>query len=348
MKILGKGIIGLGCIAIGLLAYKYNPFQKEVIDLKKFNDYYVSDSVSKEESEVENGGLEVLTSNFYVISKDYGTELKESKEEQGEEDKKEEKIEIPQKEVYIVKSGDTLYDIAKLYNMDLGILKVNNPGIKSNIQIGDKINIVKGNGIFYKVKKGDSLYKIASKYRIDIDDLKKYNEEYINNLQPGQELFIKNPSLNVVNRIVKQSGGSSSKRRTTSKTVGRMFAMPVKWAGVSSPFGNRFHPVLKRYILHTGVDLRARYVPLHAARDGRVTYTGYMSGYGKIIIIDHGNGYQTRSAHLNNIYVKQGAYVKAGQVIGKTGMTGRVTGPHLHFEIRKNNRPYDPMKYLRR
>ena len=122
--------------------------------------------------------------------------------------------------------------------------------------------------------------------------------------------------------------------------------MPVKWAGVTSPFGKRFHPVLKRYIQHAGIDMRARYVPLMASRDGTVVFAGYMTGYGKIIKINHGSGYETRSAHLEKMYVKVGDKVKSGQVIGQTGMTGRVTGPHLHFEIRKNGKANNPMNYL--
>ncbi|MGL6114759.1 peptidoglycan DD-metalloendopeptidase family protein [Cetobacterium sp. SF1] len=359
MKLLGKGLIGLGLAGLIFLGYKYhNPFQKEVINLERFSDYYVSNvntEKTTDSGEVENGGLEVLNSNFYVISKDYlieneiASNVESTKE--GVEEKSNESVR-PEKDIYIVKSGDTLYDIAKQYGMDLDVLKANNPGIKSNLVVGDKINIVKGNGIFYKVQKGDSFYRIASKFRISVEDLKKYNKEYANNLQPDQELFIKDPNLNVLHKMATATTSKKRKpiniKNKNEIVLGNQFAMPVKWSGVSSPFGNRFHPVLKRYILHTGVDLKAKYVPLHAAKDGKVIYAGYMSGYGKIIIIDHGNGYQTRSAHLNNIYVKNGNYVKSGEIIGKTGMTGRVTGPHLHFEIRKDNRPYDPMKYLRR
>ncbi|MGL4787930.1 MAG: M23 family metallopeptidase, partial [Cetobacterium sp.] len=152
-------------------------------------------------------------------------------------------------------------------------------------------------------------------------------------------LFIYNPSEESLKRLTR----SGSVNRTT---VQKNFTMPVKWAGVTSPFGKRFHPVLKRYIQHAGVDMRARYVPLMASKDGTVVFAGYMTGYGKIIKINHGNGFETRSAHLDKMYVKTGDRVKAGQVIGKTGMSGRVTGPHLHFEIRKNGKANNPMNYL--
>ena len=128
---------------------------------------------------------------------------------------------------------------------------------------------------------------------------------------------------------------------------GAGFAYPVRYAGVSSPFGNRYHPVLKRYILHTGVDLVAKYVPLRAAKAGVVTFAGNMSGYGKIIIIKHDNGYETRYAHLSVISTNVGEHVNQGDLIGKTGNSGRTTGAHLHFEIRQNGVPKNPMKYLR-
>ena len=128
---------------------------------------------------------------------------------------------------------------------------------------------------------------------------------------------------------------------------GAGFAYPVRYAGVSSPFGNRYHPVLKRYILHSGVDLVAKYVPLRAAKAGVVTFAGNMSGYGKIIIIRHDNGYETRYAHLSVISTNVGEHVNQGDLIGKTGNSGRTTGAHLHFEIRQNGVPKNPMKYLR-
>lgn len=127
---------------------------------------------------------------------------------------------------------------------------------------------------------------------------------------------------------------------------GAGFTYPVRYAGVSSPFGNRYHPVLKRYILHTGVDLVAKYVPLRAAKAGVVTFAGNMSGYGKIIIIRHDNGYETRYAHLSVISTNVGEHVNQGDLIGKTGNSGRTTGAHLHFEIRQNGVPKNPMKYL--
>ena len=334
----------------------YNPFKKEVVDVGKFTDYY-------EETVEENGGLSVLTDSFYTFEKEYNftneyrpigfdkTEGTEKTEATETEEKKPEEIpvsetpvvpekKIPEKSEYIVKQGDTLSEIAQTHGMTMDILLANNPNISvRNLKIGQKLTIVSENGIFYKVEKGDSLYKIASKFKMKVDDITAYNDIDDKTLKIGESLFLKNPDLKALKRT---SGGSS----TVVASAG--FRFPVEYRGVNSPYGSRFHPVLKRYIFHSGVDLKARYVPLRASQSGKVSYAGYMNGYGKIIILKHSSGYETRYAHLDKIGVKVGQNVNKGDLIGKTGMTGRVTGPHLHFEIRKNGKTQNPMSYLRK
>jgi murein DD-endopeptidase MepM/ murein hydrolase activator NlpD len=85
--------------------------------------------------------------------------------------------------------------------------------------------------------------------------------------------------------------------------------------------------------------------PVYSSYYGKVTYAGWMRGYGKIIIIKHPRGYFTRYAHLNKIFVKKGENISEGKLIGKSGSTGISTGPHLHYEIRCNEKPLDPLKY---
>ena len=105
---------------------------------------------------------------------------------------------------------------------------------------------------------------------------------------------------------------------------------------------------MKRTKLHTGEDIAASYgSPFRAARGGRVLYAGWQTAYGNTIIIDNGNGTTTLYGHASKLNVRAGQPVKAGQTIGKVGSTGWSTGPHLHFEVRKNGRPVNPTKYLR-
>lgn len=320
----------LSVIVLILVVQVSRVVSREVVDVKKFTDYY-------EATDAANGGFEILESNYVTIEKEYVLNVEKLKKLKKPEEKK---FSVPTFQIYQVRSGDSLYKISKKFNQDLAVLRANNPQLGSVIKKGDKLNIISGNGIFYKVKKGDSLYKISRQYNVKIDDIMNYNKLKNNSLKTGQSLYLPNPDLKQLKQVVKQQTTTVTKKRNVD------FSMPVKWKGVTSPFGRRFHPVLKRYIYHKGVDLKAQYVPLYASKDGKVTYAGWMSGYGKIVIIKHSGGYETRAAHLNNINVKPGQHVKQGQVIGKTGMTGRVTGPHLHFEIRKNGVPYNPMKYL--
>lgn len=115
---------------------------------------------------------------------------------------------------------------------------------------------------------------------------------------------------------------------------------------LSSPFGWRIHPIFGVRKMHTGIDIGAGYgTPIRAADGGRVIYASWMSGYGNTIIVDHGGGISTLYAHQSQIAISGGP-VSRGQVIGYVGSTGYSTGPHLHFEVRINGNPVDPMGYL--
>jgi murein DD-endopeptidase MepM/ murein hydrolase activator NlpD len=112
---------------------------------------------------------------------------------------------------------------------------------------------------------------------------------------------------------------------------------------VSSDFGWRSDPVTGAARFHKGVDIAAAYgqeVP--AAAPGTVTFAGVQGGYGNLVIVRHDGGAETRYAHLSQLDVQEGDEVKAGDVVGRVGQTGRATGPHLHFELREDGRPVDP------
>ncbi len=116
---------------------------------------------------------------------------------------------------------------------------------------------------------------------------------------------------------------------------------------VVSPFGYRIHPILHYRRMHTGIDIAVGYgTPLRAADGGTVIYATWMGGYGNVIIIDHGGGISTLYAHQSSLAVGSGTRVARGQLVGYVGSTGLSTGPHLHFEVRVNGNPVDPMGYL--
>jgi murein DD-endopeptidase MepM/ murein hydrolase activator NlpD len=116
---------------------------------------------------------------------------------------------------------------------------------------------------------------------------------------------------------------------------------------ITSPFGNRNHPVLNNWEFHNGIDVRAPLgTPVYAIEDGIILMTTELDNYGIIIILNHEGGYESRYAHLNRVFVKKGDKVNRGQIIAETGNTGISTGPHLHFEIRLGNRPINPVKLV--
>ncbi len=117
---------------------------------------------------------------------------------------------------------------------------------------------------------------------------------------------------------------------------------------ITSSFGPRVDPFLKRLAMHVGVDIRGQSGdPVRAAAAGTVIYAERHRAYGLMVEIDHGNGLTTRYAHLSAILVKEGAKLAAGTTLGKIGSTGRSTAPHLHFEVRVNGDAVDPRRYLR-
>lgn len=318
------------------------PFSKEVVDTSNFTEYYQSD----EKNDLDDVFV-VLSRNYYTIKKNYN--LKDKSSITIEEDSKginlEENSNVSQnnnktetsksevlveKQFYTVKEGDSLIKISEQFSQSLSVIKANNPKISPNLQIGQKVLVPTVNGIYYKIKNGDNLYDISVKYKVDIDVIRKYNKLENDVLQVGQELFLKDPNIKAL------------------ANLGENFSMPIKYKGITSPYGNRFHPVLKRYILHSGVDMVAKYIPVSSSKSGTVIFAGVAGGYGNLVKIKHSDGYETRYAHLEKIYVKKGQKVNQGQIIGKSGMTGRVTGPHLHFEVRKDGRPVNPMRYIKR
>ena len=126
------------------------------------------------------------------------------------------------------------------------------------------------------------------------------------------------------------------------------FIWPLNPRGwVSSPFGMRYHPILRQHRIHTGVDIAAPTgTAILASEEGIVVHAGWYGGYGLTVIISHGNQVSTLYAHASQVNVSAGQVVSRGQLIARVGSTGWSTGPHLHFEIRLNGEPVDPLPRL--
>lgn len=126
--------------------------------------------------------------------------------------------------------------------------------------------------------------------------------------------------------------------------------LPTFWptkGSIKSEFGNRFHPIYKKYMDHTGVDIGGnKGNSIYAAASGKVVFAGKSSGYGNYLDIDHGNGLVTRYAHCKKLLVKKGQTVKIGDKIAQVGDTGTSTGSHLHFEVRIKDKAVDPTYFI--
>jgi len=231
---------------------------------------------------------------------------------------------------YHVRQGDTVWDIARKYKVSHNsILKANRIQSEKRIHIGKKLFIPgafpeQQYGTWYKVKHGDTLSRISVNHGVPISNLVWQNRlKSADHLQENQKIFI--PNLH--------SSG---------------FAPPMRIKLVlTSNYGYRRHPVLKRRMFHHGIDFRARKrTRVYASKSGKIVRSGWRSGYGNYVLIKHAEGFETLYGHLYIIRVKNRQYVKKGQVIALSGNTGRSTGPHLHFEIRKNGKSINPIHYL--
>lgn len=142
---------------------------------------------------------------------------------------------------------------------------------------------------------------------------------------------------------------AEEQERLSRQLEGLPVKLPVAGAAeITSGFGPRVDPFLRRLAMHAGIDIRGDTGdPVRSAAAGTVTYAERHRAYGLMVEVDHGNGLSTRYAHLSAITVKEGAQIAAGSLIGKIGSTGRSTAPHLHYEVRVNGDAVDPRRYLR-
>ncbi|MBN2160328.1 MAG: peptidoglycan DD-metalloendopeptidase family protein [Spirochaetes bacterium] len=238
-----------------------------------------------------------------------------------------EKLQIAE---HLVRPGENLSVIAEKYGVSVDtICGSNNLRSYDFIKAGVRLRIPSKDGILYRVRPGNNITGIAKKYRVSLAKIIAENGLANPDFAPvGSELFV--PDAKPQNII-------------------RGFLWPVASKYITCGYGWRRNPFNRKYRqFHQGIDIRARYQRIRASKFGKVTYTGWLGGYGKTVVIAHPGGWKTLYGHLSGIYVRRGQYVKQGQSIGRSGNTGRSTGPHLHFEILKSGRHKNPYVYLRK
>lgn len=183
--------------------------------------------------------------------------------------------------------------------------------------------------------------------RVALEETKEKRVKYLAVLRDSKsDLEASIDKLNAEAKALEAELAKLSTNKTTKYAGGTMTWPLPGYYIITSPFGNRFHPVLKQYKLHTGIDIAGSGCngkKVVAANSGTVITAKYSSAWGNYIIIDHGGGIVTLYAHSSKLLVKVGDKVEKGQEIMKVGTTGYSTGPHLHFEIRENGKSVNPL-----
>ncbi|MBE7705861.1 MAG: hypothetical protein E7Z91_01260 [Cyanobacteria bacterium SIG30] len=241
---------------------------------------------------------------------------------------------------------DRLYFENLLMRMDRDKIKASQKKTRNILNLKQKIEI--------QQRDLNNNIKMMDKQQRNIQIAIDKNEKYIEKLKTDRATWEKaerelaKQSEQLTKFINKNTTNDSQKVTSASGS----FLRPVN-GRVSSPYGYRTHPIFKRRIFHSGVDLASPAgTPIKAANSGKVIFCGWYGGYGKVVIIDHGkvNGQNTTTlyAHMSAFNTAQGKSVNRGQVIGKVGSTGYSTGPHLHFEVRVNGKTTNPFNYVPR
>jgi len=256
---------------------------------------------------------------------------------------------------YTVQEGDTLWDIALASGIDQEQIVLANPGMDpENLSIGQ---------VLYLSKEAPMITVLATRQVTVEEEVPCPVEVRVcEELLPGERRVVKNglPGKRVVTyRIVRENGLETARevleQRVLAEAVPEVVergpallasrgGVRLEWpccGGVESYFGMRWGR------MHEGIDIGAPYgCEVGAAAGGTVVFAGWDGGYGRAVEIAHGGGFSTKYAHLSAIYVSPGERVERGEIIGLVGSTGYSTGPHLHFEVRVNGQPRNPLNYL--
>ncbi|NLO96668.1 MAG: peptidoglycan DD-metalloendopeptidase family protein [Peptococcaceae bacterium] len=231
----------------------------------------------------------------------------------------------------------------------MSCLVENDQNILSDIRLQKQELDKKKEELVAKLEHAEKLKKEAEEAKAYLDSVKAKKEIALAQNEQDQAALIEQ-----IEKLEKDSKALESKIRELQKKYagsninGSISVWPTpNCKYITSPFGYRIHPITGQHKLHTGVDIGASYGSnVVATGAGIVIFSGWYGAYGNTVIIDHGNGISSLYGHLSSRAVSENDVVVPGQVIGKVGSTGWSTGPHLHFEVRKNGEPVNPLQYF--
>jgi LysM repeat protein len=236
---------------------------------------------------------------------------------------------------YVVREGDSLASIAKMFDVSVNtILWANSIARGTKITVGQTLAILPVSGVQHTVKKGDTIASISKKYKGDVDEIVSYNGLVEGELLPVGSLVIV-PDGEIAVTVVKTKPATSKVRGASGPSYDGYYRAPMasyrKTQGLHGYNGVDLvsHDGIGAYVMASAAGT------VIIARQG-----GYNGGYGNYVVIKHGNGTQTLYGHLKGVAVSAGQYVAQGQLIGYEGNTGRSSGTHLHFEVRGARNPF--------
>jgi murein DD-endopeptidase MepM/ murein hydrolase activator NlpD len=236
--------------------------------------------------------------------------------------------------LYRVKAGDTLWKIISLTALDLDtIAQVNRLSSVHDIKENDLLFIPNMRGSLRPVPQNKTLKEIAQKHGIPLIQLLTANEDILK-LGNNWYLFIPSGKFSTLERAL---------------FFGTAFLSPLfSKSHMTSLYGMRKDPFTDQRTFHGGIDIAAPVgTPVYASRKGKVIFSGWSGNYGRLVVIEHSLGYQTYYGHLQKINVSKGMDIATGKNIGLIGSSGKSTGPHLHFEIRRSGKSKNPLQFLK-
>ena len=234
---------------------------------------------------------------------------------------------------YRVKPGENFWVIMSKCSLDMDtLMSVNNLTSPFQVVTGATIYIPNMRGVIIPGENLKTIYSVMNTEKINIKYVKAVNKS---DTLDKKFVFIPCGKISTIER---------------SLFLGTAFFSPIQYGKATSGFGTRRNPFNdRRTEFHKGIDLGCHTgTPVHSARKGEVVFSGYDEGYGNLVVVEHEFGYRSYYGHLSKRLVKAGQSVKPGETIALSGNTGRSTGPHLHFEIRKNGRAMNPMTFLKK
>lgn len=240
---------------------------------------------------------------------------------------------------YVVHAGDTLYGIARKFELSVPQVLARNPRLTDihSLHPGMRLRIGTAESLEHQVVSGESLWGISRLYGLEVGQIIAANGLGAPSIFVGQKLKIPTASMST-EQLAK------AVRRKRDRGAG--FLTPV-FGRTTDHFGMRRHPILRRMIPHRGLDIAAREgTAIRATQSGVVSFSGTLKGYGKLIEIRHKNGITSRYGHCSALLKRKGQRVEKGDSIARVGSTGLATAAHLHFEIRRKGVPMDPLKFL--